>query len=143
MTNIENQGKEGFISGLAQGAYNTASTLASTMEWIQVADENYGNDKNNEAARDNRLFSMNFDENLIRDRQFTVNTSFVQSNLTILENSMMPEPRVMLGFTSRANFIIGCLILFLMVAPCSLIGPMTINLPAQNVYVQASWRYQG
>lgn len=33
--------------------------------------------------------------------------------------------------------------LFLMVVPCSIIGPMTITLPSQNVYVQATWRFQG
>lgn len=75
--------------------------------------------------------------------EFTVNTSFLATNMTIMENSCLPEPEKKLAFTSTKNFLIGCFMLFLMVGPCSIIGPMTISLPAKNVYVQACWRYQG
>jgi drug/metabolite transporter (DMT)-like permease len=74
---------------------------------------------------------------------FTVNTSFFMQSMTVLENSPLPEPEVRLAYTSTKNFLIGCLMLFLMVGPCSIIGPMTISLPAKNVFVQASWRFQG
>ena len=33
--------------------------------------------------------------------------------------------------------------LFLMVVPCSIIGPLTIGLPAKDTYVKAIWRIQG
>lgn len=67
--------------------------------------------------------------------EFTLNTSFITKVMTV--------PDVKLAFTSSRNFMIGCFMLFLMVVPCSIIGPMTISLPAKNVYVQATWRYQG
>lgn len=53
------------------------------------------------------------------------------------------QSNVKLAFTSKENFIIGCLMLFLMVVPSSVIGPLTVGLPANDVFVQASWRFQG
>ena len=144
MENLESKSKESLLSGLPQNTYHNANSFSSTMEWIKEADENLGNDKNNEVSQDYHFFSTNFDENIIiRERQFTVNSSYLQSNLVVTEDSEMLEPKIKLGFTSRTNFMIGCFMLFLMVVPGSIIGPLTINLAAKNAYIKTSWRYQG
>jgi hypothetical protein len=75
--------------------------------------------------------------------EFKVNTSFVMQNVTIMETSTIPMVQTYLAYSSTNNFLIGCFMLFLMVVPSSIIGPMTISLPAKNVFVQASWRFLG
>ena len=143
MKNLESKLEKSLLSGLLQGAYNTTNSLASTIEWIKEADEKLDKDQNNDISEDHRLFSINFEENIIRERQLTVNSSYLQSNLGATEYPEMVESKGKLGFTNRTNFMIGCLMLFLMVVPCSIIGPLTINLAAKDAFVQTSWRYQG
>ena len=43
----------------------------------------------------------------------------------------------------RSKFLDWSIFLILDVVPCSLIAPITINLPATDTYVKASWRMQG
>ena len=95
-----------------------------------------------EGSTRDRMFSYTYSEHT-RARLFSVKTPHWQPNLTILENSNRCEPEVMLGFTNKTNFLVGCFMLVLMAVPGALIGPMTIYLPSSNVYVQASWRFQG
>lgn len=60
-----------------------------------------------------------------------------------MENAPHEEQYVNLAFTNKKNFCLGLLMLFLMVFPCSIIGPLTISLPAKDVFVQTAWRNQG
>lgn len=48
-----------------------------------------------------------------------------------------------LAFTSAKNFFLGVLILFSMAISCSLIGPLTLSLPAKTPLVKSVWRTQG
>lgn len=83
------------------------------------------------------------DEDGSRRVDFSANSSFLTPEQAVITNASMPASRGNLAFKNKTNFAIGCLMLLLMVVPCSIIGPMTISLPAKNVYVQATWRYQG
>ena len=62
---------------------------------------------------------------------------------SFLNHSFLKNCDGYLAFTSRMNFWIGVFMLFLMVVPCSIIGPLTVGLPAHDAYVKSSWRFQG
>lgn len=142
MTTTENKARESLIESLRESTSIDSNTLTSFFDWeTKSQDEKKHEDHHEHALRTHHYFEPHTEDE--GKLEFTVNTSFFVQNMTIIENSNLPEPDVKLAFTSTKNFMIGCFMLFLMVVPSSIIGPMTISLPAKNVYVQATWRYQG
>jgi hypothetical protein len=143
-TNFEKDGKE----SLNKQTTVPGGKLKTVNAYLNKGQQDHVNalESNDNAPRMLRYFSNYISDHgagLVRRRTMTINTSFVQHNMIVMENSCIPDSGVKLGFTSTRNFLIGCFMLLLMVIPCSIIGPMTISLPAKNVYVQASWRFQG
>ena len=75
----------------------------------------------------------------------SLGTSILTSSLKFSTKSslFLNKYKGFLAFTSPMNFWIGILMLFLMIVPCSIIGPLTVGLPAHDAYVKGSWRFQG
>lgn len=63
------------------------------------------------------------------------------SNLSFIEQ--LPVIKEEKKRLTRVELIFGIFMLFLMIVPCSIIGPLTVGLPASNTFVKACWRVQG
>jgi len=72
------------------------------------------------------------------DSMLVLNHCF--SNLSICEQPPTIEKKKNL---TNLELLVGIIMLFLMVVPTSIIGPLTIGLPASNTFIKASWRVQG
>jgi len=90
-------------------------------------------------------YEINYDDSFADDErtQLEVETSYCSQGVAMLDLNSEDEPDVRLAFTSTQNFMIGIFMLMLMVIPLSIIGPLTIGLPANDVHVKITWRNYG
>ena len=110
MTSIDLETNRYLLPDFTQNAYKVASTLASSADRMQ----NFYEASKSEVLSENQLLSNKDDSCAVYGVEFAGNCSYTQFNSTLLEDSPIDEPKVLLGYTSLTNFMIGCFMLFLM-----------------------------
>jgi hypothetical protein len=96
-----------------------------------------------EFANPNKGKSGEKDEYSESSSLLLLETSLLMDGIARVEEVNPWDLKNKLAFTSVKNFSVGVLILFIMVFSCSLIGPLTLSLPAKNPLVKSMWRTQG
>jgi hypothetical protein len=72
-----------------------------------------------------------------------VETSLIMHEMAVKEEiNPLEEPDVKLAFTGTKNLIIGIIVLSLFVINGSMVGPLTVFLPAKSPLIKAMWRTQ-
>lgn len=86
----------------------------------------------------------NFDSEDSESRRlsFSLNSSYLNPECAVINKGYLSTCGSR-AFTTRRNMVIGFMLLVIMLISLSSTGPLILALPSPNVYVQATWRYQG